>query len=76
MNVMDSEHVRYAREDQGSWPEEQVIEVSLLLPERQAAELERLASFRGLTLGELIRLLLNDSLGGWRVHGSRTVREG
>jgi hypothetical protein len=44
------------------WPDEQVAELSLLLPGRWAAELERLAHARGLTVGQLVRLLIRDYL--------------
>jgi hypothetical protein len=40
----------------------EVIEVSLLLPAWQMAALERCASSRGLTLGQLLRLLIRDHL--------------
>jgi hypothetical protein len=39
-----------------------VTEVSLLLPAWQMAALERCASSRGLTLGQLLRLLIRDHL--------------
>jgi hypothetical protein len=40
----------------------EVTEVSLLLPAGQVAALERSASSRGLTLGQLLRLLIRDHL--------------
>ncbi len=49
-------------EDQGVWVEEQVAELLLLLPGRQAAELERRAHSRGLTVGQLICLLIRGYL--------------
>jgi hypothetical protein len=54
-------------EDRAVWPKEQVAEVALLLPQPQAAELERLAHSRGLTMGELLRLLIREYLTqpGW-----------
>jgi hypothetical protein len=42
--------------------EEEMVELSFLLPGRQAAELERLAHSRDLTVGQLIRLLIHDYL--------------
>jgi hypothetical protein len=45
------------------WRDGQVAEVQLLLPGRLAAELEGLAHSRGLTVGQLIRLLIRDHLG-------------
>jgi len=41
-----------------------MAELFVLLPGRQAAELDRLACSRGLTLGQLIRLLIRDYLLG------------
>jgi hypothetical protein len=46
--------------------EEEVVEVPLLLPARQLAALERLASARGLTVGQLCRWLVRDYLGAPR----------
>jgi hypothetical protein len=42
------------------WLDEQMVEVFLILPGRQAAELERRAWSRGWTLGQLIRLLIRN----------------
>jgi hypothetical protein len=39
-----------------------IAELSLLLPVGQAAQMERLAHSRGLTLGQLIRWLIRDYL--------------
>jgi uncharacterized protein (DUF2267 family) len=50
--------------DRVVWRDEQVAELSLLVPARQAAELERLAHARGLTVGRLIRLIVRDYLTG------------
>jgi len=47
---------------QGWFPDEEVVEVGLLLPGREVAELEGLAHARGLTLGQLFRQLLRDYL--------------
>lgn len=44
------------------WVDEELAELSLLLPAWQAAELERLASTRHLTSGQLLRLLITDFL--------------
>ena len=44
------------------WLDEQMAELSLLLPAWQAAEMERLAHSRGLTVGQLIRLLIREYL--------------
>jgi hypothetical protein len=51
-----------AGEDSLGLPEAEIMEVLLLLPGRVAAEGERLAFSRGLTLGQLLRLLLRDFL--------------
>jgi hypothetical protein len=40
----------------------EVVELRLLLPTRQAAALEAAAHQRGLTVGQMIRRLLRDSL--------------
>jgi hypothetical protein len=44
------------------WLDEEMAELSLLLSGWQAAQMERLAHSRGLTLGQLIRLLIRDYL--------------
>jgi hypothetical protein len=43
----------------------EVAELSLLLPGWQAAQMEKLANSRGLTVGQLIRLLIRDYLADW-----------
>jgi hypothetical protein len=48
------------------WPDEQMVEVGLLVPGWQVAELERRASCLGLTTGQLLRLLVRDYLTGGR----------
>ncbi len=53
-----------ADEDRLTWPDEQLAEVSWLLPGWQAAQLEQLACSRGLTLGRFLRLLIGDYLLG------------
>jgi hypothetical protein len=62
MSTRDHDHARFPMEDPVVGPDEQVAELLLLLPGRQAAELERRAHSRGLTLGQLIRLLIRDYL--------------
>jgi superfamily I DNA and RNA helicase len=42
--------------------EDEVVEVSLLLPRWQAAAMERLAWSRGMTLGQSIRRLINENV--------------
>jgi hypothetical protein len=59
---MNHEYLPRAAEDRVVWVEEQVAELLLLLPGRQAAELERLANSRGLSMGQLIRQLIRDHL--------------
>jgi hypothetical protein len=46
--------------------EEECVEVALLLPAQQLEALERLASARGLTVGQLFRWLVWDYLGAPR----------
>jgi hypothetical protein len=43
--------------------EDEVIELPLLLSSRQAAALEEIAQLTGLTVGQLVRLLVRDYLG-------------
>jgi hypothetical protein len=59
---MSLNHAERPWEARGEGPEGDVIEFTLLLPVRQAAELERLAHSRSLTLGQLLRQLVQDSL--------------
>jgi hypothetical protein len=59
---MNSDHVLCCLGNQVVGPDEQVVELPLLLSGEQAAELERLAHSRGLTTGQLIRLLIRDVL--------------
>jgi len=59
---MHLDRVPCPTEDRVAWPDEQMAELFVLLPGRQAAELDRLACSRGLTLGQLIRLLIRDYL--------------
>jgi len=46
----------------GYRPDEEVVEVPLLLTQRQVARLEAVAGERGLTAGQLLRHLLQDFL--------------
>jgi hypothetical protein len=53
--------------DHAEWPiesrlDEEMAELALLLPVWQATQMERRARSRGLTLGQLIRLLIRDHL--------------
>jgi hypothetical protein len=79
VSTMNRDRVPGPMRDWVIWPDEQVAELLLLLPGRQAAELERLAHSSGLTMGQLTRLLIRDYLadrggpapiskpaGGWR----------
>ncbi len=59
---MNHDHVLGLMEGRVVWPDEQMAEVLLLLPGRQAAALECLAHTVGLTMGHLIRLLIHDYL--------------
>jgi hypothetical protein len=63
-------------EDRVFWFDEEMAELSLLLPGRQAAALERLANSRGLTLGRLIRLLIGDCLARQEIPEIRTTPRG
>ncbi len=40
-------------------PDTEVVELALLVPQWQVAELERLAAEQGLTLGQILRRLVN-----------------
>ena len=62
VGTMNDEHRSCPAEDQVVWEDEQVTELRVLLPRQQAAELEKSAHSRGLTLGQLIRLLIRDYL--------------
>jgi hypothetical protein len=61
---MGANHAARLREGQVGWPQERVTELSLLLSGPQVGKLERLASSRGLTVGQLIRLVLWNYLRG------------
>jgi hypothetical protein len=62
MTTMRRDHAEGPIEPPTCWRDEEMAELSLLLPGWQAAEMERLAHSRGLTLGQLIRLLIRDYL--------------
>jgi hypothetical protein len=82
---MNHEHLPCPMKDRVVWVDEQAAELMLLLPEQQAAELERLAHSRGQTTGQLIRQLIRDFLTGqdrtapvsnWQGAGYVAVRRG
>jgi hypothetical protein len=50
---------------------QEMTELSFLLPGWQAAEMERMASAQGKTLGQLLRLLIQDYLAGKAKAGKR-----
>jgi len=58
-----------------TWPNQEMVELSLLLPSWQASEMESLAHSRGLTLGQLIRLLIRDCLTDRAALGSVKERQ-
>jgi uncharacterized protein (DUF2267 family) len=62
VNTMNHDQVPCSMEGRVIWPDEQMAELLVLLPGRQAAELEWLACTLGLTVGHLIRLLIHDYL--------------
>jgi hypothetical protein len=62
MTTMTRDHAGCPIESRTYWLNEEMAEFSLLLPARQAAQMERLAHSRNLTLGQLIRLLIRDYL--------------
>jgi hypothetical protein len=62
MTTMSRDRADGPMKSRTCWLDEEIIEVSLLLPGWQAAEMEGLAHSRGLTLGQLIRLLIRDYL--------------
>jgi hypothetical protein len=63
VSAMSTKLIHGPFEGQGSRMDEPVTEVSLLLPTRLAAEIECLARSRGMSLGQLIRLLIREQLG-------------
>jgi hypothetical protein len=44
------------------WPDEEMVEFSVLLPAEELGGLEQLAHSRGLTLGELVRRVIREQL--------------
>jgi hypothetical protein len=62
MSALNSDHSRRPTQDRLHWLEADVAEVSLVLPGWQAAELEGLASSLGLTVGQLLRRLIQEYL--------------
>jgi hypothetical protein len=62
MTTMSRDHAEGPMKSRTCWLDEQRAEVSFLLPGWQAAEMERLAHSRDLTLGQPIRLLIRDYL--------------
>ena len=59
---MNRNHGERPIESRACCLDEEMAELSLLLPGWQAAQMENLANSRGLTLGQLIRLLIRDYL--------------
>jgi hypothetical protein len=58
---MSREHAGGPIENRTCWRDE-MMELSLLLSSWQFVEMEHVAQSRGLTLGQLIRLLISDYL--------------
>jgi hypothetical protein len=65
MKTMSLDGVASSIKDRVVSLDEDMAELSLLIPGWQAAQVERLAHSRGLTLGQLIRLLIRDYLADW-----------
>jgi hypothetical protein len=61
-HIMSRDHVEGTNDSRTFWLDEEMVELSLLLPGWQAAEMESLAHSRGMTLGQLLRLLIRDHL--------------
>jgi hypothetical protein len=59
---MSPEQPKGPAKDRFTGADGEVIELPVLLPRGPAARLERLAAARGLTLGQLVRLVLRDYL--------------
>jgi hypothetical protein len=59
---MSREHAGVPIERRTCWWDEDMTELSLLLPSWQVVEMEGVAHSRGLTVGHLIRLLIRDYL--------------
>jgi hypothetical protein len=62
LNAMSPERPKRPPADRIRWLDEEIAELMLLLPGWQVMELEREASSRDLTLGQLIRGLITDHL--------------
>ncbi len=62
MTTMSRDQAGCPIESRACWLDAEMAELSLLLPAGQAAQMERLAHSRDLTLGQLIRLLIRDYL--------------
>ena len=58
------------RMDQVHFLDERIVELSLLLPAAQATALDRLASSGGLTVGQLLRLLIQEYLASLQEDGA------
>jgi hypothetical protein len=59
---MSREHARGPIESRTCWRDEEMMELSMLLPSWQVVEMEGVAHSRGLTVGQLIRQLIRDYL--------------
>jgi hypothetical protein len=62
MTTMSRDEAGCRIERRACWQDTEIAELSLLLPAGQAAQMERLAHSRNLTLGQLIRRLIRDYL--------------
>jgi hypothetical protein len=61
-SILSRDHAGCPIESPTCWQDAEIAELSLVLPAGQAAQMERLANSRNLTLGQLIRLLICDYL--------------
>lgn len=61
---MNTMRLEWQGNSQTCWPDDEVAELSVLLPGPQAAALEKLANARGQTLGQYLRLLIQNHLTG------------
>jgi hypothetical protein len=62
MTTMSQSHADGPIESWTCWLDDEMAELSFLLPGWQASEMERLARTCGLTLAQLLRLLIRDYL--------------
>lgn len=62
MSTTDLDHRERPKVGQVCWMNEEIAELSLLLPGWQTVELETLACSRHLTLGQLIRQVISEYL--------------